>query len=74
MIVSPNVRETSSGVKASAQPSSALSSTGISTSMPRTRSGAATVASSVALAPSEVPPTTACSSSRWSSSARICCP
>ena len=64
----PKVSPTSSGVKAIAQPSSALSSTGISTSSPRTRSGAATAASSVALAPSEVPPITACSTSTWSSS------
>ena len=71
---SPNVSETSIGVKASAQPSRALSSTGISTIMPRTRSGAVTAASSVAFAPSDVPPTTASSISRWSSSATICSP
>ena len=56
----PKVSPTSSGVNASAQPSSALSSTGISTSSPRTRSGAAAAASSAALAPSDVPPITAC--------------
>ena len=37
---SPRVSATISGVKAIAQPSSALSSTGISTTMPRRRSGA----------------------------------
>ncbi len=63
------MRPTSSGVKAMAQPSSALSSTGISISMPFTRSGAAAAASSVTLAPSEVPPITACFTSAWSSSA-----
>ena len=40
MTGSPKVSATISGVKAIAQPSSALSSTGISTTMPRTRSGA----------------------------------
>ena len=65
----PNVRPTSSGVKASAQPSSALSRTGISITSPCTRSGAAAAASSDALAPSDVPPITARSTSRWSSSA-----
>ena len=60
---------TSSGVKAMAQPSSALSSTGISISMPFTRSGAAAAASSVTFAPSEVPPITACFTPAWSSSA-----
>ena len=66
---SPNVSATISGVKASAQPSSALSSTGISTTMPRRRSGASAAASSAVFAPSEVPRTTASSSSRWSSRA-----
>jgi hypothetical protein len=74
MTRSPKVRAIISGVKAIAQPSSALSSTGISTTMARTRSGACTAASRVALAPSEVPPSTASSSSRWSSSAIICSP
>ena len=40
MTGSPKVSATISGVKATAQPSSALSSTGISITMPRTRSGA----------------------------------
>ena len=65
----PKVRWTINGVKASAQPSSALSSTGISISSPLTRSGAATAASREVLAPSEVPPITAWSISRWSSRA-----
>ncbi len=65
----PAVRATISGVKASAQPSSAWSSTGISITIPRRRSGASEAASSVVLAPSEVPSTTASSTSRWSSSA-----
>ena len=65
----PAVSATISGVKASAQPSSALSSTGISITIPRRRSGASEAASSVVLAPSEVPSTTASSTSRWSSSA-----
>jgi hypothetical protein len=51
-------------VNASAHPSSALSSTGISTTMPRRRSGAAAATSSVTFAPSEVPPTTAPSTPR----------
>ena len=55
MIGSPKVSAHISGVKAIAQPSSALSSTGISTTIPRTRSGCAAAASSVVLAPSEVP-------------------
>ncbi len=67
-IGAPKVRWTISGVKASAHPSSALSSTGISISRPFTRSGAATAASSDVFAPSEVPPMTAWSISRWSSS------
>ena len=65
----PNVSATSSGVKAIAQPSSALSSTGISITIPRRRSGASEAASSAVLAPSDVPSTTASSTSRWSSSA-----
>ena len=52
---SPTVSATISGVKASAQPSSALSSTGISITMPRRRSGASEAASSAVLAPSDVP-------------------
>ena len=55
----PKVRPSISGVKATAQPSSALSSTGISITMPRRRSGARAAASSVVLAPSDVPITTA---------------
>ena len=66
---SPNVSAISSGVNAIAQASSALSSTGISITMPRTREGASDATSSVVLAPSDVPPITASSSSRWSSSA-----
>ena len=65
----PNVSPSISGVKATAQPSSAWSSTGISTTMPRSRSGASDATSSVAFAPSDVPITTACGISRWSSSA-----
>ena len=57
------------GVNAIAQPISAWSSTGISITIPRTRSGAAAVASSATFAPSDVPSTTASGSSRWSSSA-----
>ena len=55
-----------------AQASSALSSTGISMSIPRRRSGAIEAVHSVTLAPRDVPPTTACSISRWSSSATVC--
>lgn len=72
MTGAPKVSEIISGVNAIAQPSSALSSTGISISIPRTRSGAAETTSSVVLAPSEVPPTTARSMSRWSISASTC--
>ena len=60
---------TISGVNAIAQASSALSSTGISITIPRRRAGASEATSSVVFAPSEVPPTTASSTSRWSSSA-----
>ena len=74
MTGAPKVSESSSGVKAIAQPSSALSSTGISTSIPRTRWGEWAAASSVVFAPSEVPPTTALSISRWSSSAIVWAP
>ena len=66
---SPKVSANSSGVNAAPQAGIALSSTGISMIIPRSRSGASAATSSVMLAPSEVPPTTACSSSRWSSSA-----
>ena len=52
---SPTLSATISGVKASAQASSAPSSTGISITMPRSRSGASAAASSAVLAPSEVP-------------------
>ena len=69
MIGAPNVIETISGVKKIAQASSALSSTGISTTIPRTRFGASEATSSVVLAPSDVPPITASSIFRWSSSA-----
>ena len=58
---SPTVSATISGVKATAQASSALSSTGISSTIPRSRSGAAEATSSVVFAPSDVPPTTASS-------------
>jgi hypothetical protein len=70
---SPTVSATSSGVNATAQASSALSSTGISTTMPRSRSGASDATSSVVLAPSDVPPTTASSTPRWSSSPMTSC-
>ena len=70
---SPTVSAISSGVNATAHASSALSSTGISTTMPRSRSGASDATSSVALAPSEVPPTTASSTPRWSSSPTTSC-
>ncbi len=56
---SPNVSANSSGVKKAAQAGIALSSTGISITMPRSRSGASAATSSVMLAPSEVPPTIA---------------
>ena len=71
---SPTLSATISGVNASAQASSAESSTGISMTMPRRRSGAKAAASSAVLAPSDVPSTTASSISRWSSSAIVCCP
>ncbi len=48
------------------QASSALSSTGISISMPCTLELSLAAASSVALAPSDVPPSTALSIPRWS--------
>ena len=51
MIGAPNVSEISSGVNAIAHPSSALSSTGISITMPRTREGASDATSSVVFAP-----------------------
>ena len=57
-----------SGAKAMIPASTALSSTGISSSSPATRSGAVAASSSETLAPSDVPPTTACSAPRWSSS------
>ena len=66
---SPTVSAIISGVNATAQASSALSSTGISTTIPRSRSGASDATSSVVFAPSDVPPTTASSTPRWSSSA-----
>ena len=69
---SPNVSATSIGVNVSALGSSPLSSTGISITIPRNRSGAAEAISSAVLAPSEVPITTACSISRWSISATTC--
>ena len=71
---SPSVSAVISGVKASAQPSRALSSTGISMTMPRTRSGATAQTSSAMLAPSDVPATTAWSTSRWSSRPTTCSP
>ena len=60
-----------SGVNVSAQPSSALSSTGISTTMPRSREGFSSATSSAVFAPSDVPPITASSMPRWSSSATV---
>ena len=54
--------------------SRALLRTGISTIRPRTRSGAITATSSETLAPSDVPPITACGAPRWSSSATTCSP
>ncbi len=63
----------SSGVNAAAHAGIALSSTGISMIIPRSRSGAIEATSSVMFAPSEVPPTTASSRSRWSSSATVWC-
>ena len=71
---SPKLSAIISGVKASAHASSAPSSTGISITMPRSRSGASAAASSAVLAPSEVPITTASSMPRWSSSAIVCRP
>ncbi len=61
-----------SGAKARMPASTALSSTGISTSSPRTRSGARSATSSATFAPSEVPPTIAWGASRWSSRATTC--
>ncbi len=55
-----------SGVKKPATPVRALSRTGISMKSARARSGWRVASSSATLAPSEVPPTTAESSSRWS--------
>ena len=57
------------GVKITATASSAFSSTGISMNSARARSGVRAANSSETLAPSEVPPITACSTPRWSSSA-----
>ena len=68
---SPKLSAIISGVNASAQASSAPSSTGISMIMPRSRSGARADASSAVLAPSDVPSTTASSIPRWSSSAIV---
>ena len=62
------------GPKASRPASRALSSTGISRIRPRTRSGAMSATSRPTLAPSDVPPTTACAAPRWSSSATTCSP
>jgi hypothetical protein len=73
MIGSPTVSANISGVNATAQASSALSSTGISTIIPRSRSGASEATSRVTLAPSDVPPTTAASTPRWSSSPTTSC-
>ena len=60
------------GAKARIPASTALSSTGISTIRPRTRSGARSATSRLTLAPREVPPMTAWSAPRWSSSATTC--
>ena len=54
--------------------SSPLSSTGISITIPRKRSGAIEAISSAVLAPNEVPITTACSIPRWSIRAITCSP
>ena len=52
--------------------SSALSSTGISTNIAFTRFGVCLATVRVMFAPSEVPPTTALSIPRWSSSPTTC--
>ena len=46
----------------------------VTSAIPRTRSGAMAATSSETLAPSEVPPITACAAPRWSSSATTCSP
>ena len=61
-----------SGVNATAEPSSALSSTGISSTIPRSRSGAREATSSAVFAPSDVPMTTASSIASSSRSATTC--
>ncbi len=61
-----------SGPNATRQPTSAESSTGISMTIPRTRSGARWPTSSAVLAPSEVPTITASPTARWSSSPTTC--
>jgi hypothetical protein len=62
----------SSGPTVSRPATVALSSIGISAIIPCIRSGAATATSSETFAPSEVPPTTAFSTSRWSSNPTVC--
>ncbi len=69
---SPKRRPIRIGVKITLAASRALSRTGISTIIPRTRSGKRWAVSRVVLAPSEVPPITAFSISRWSSSPTTC--
>ncbi len=54
------------GTKVMAAAGSAHSRTGISTTRPRTRSGAWAATRRLTLPPSETPPTTACSMPRWS--------
>ncbi len=66
MTGSPMVTATSNGANATALATSALSSTGISSTMARNRLGAIEATSSVMLAPRDVPPTTASSILRWS--------
>ena len=65
----PRRRPSITGAKVATTPGSALSSTGISMKRPATRCGECVASSRATLAPSEVPPTIAASSSRWSISA-----
>ena len=71
---SPKRSPASIGVKMAATDSSALSSTGISTHIALTRSGASLATVEGVFAPSEVPPITACSMPRWSSRPTTCWP
>ena len=63
-----------SGPNAISPASRPLSSTGISSSSPRTRCGAMSATSRETFAPSDVPPITAWSAPRWSSSSMTCSP